>query len=375
VIPTKNRQVQCIEAVRSIIAFDELFELIVFDSSDDGTILGRDLAAFNDERIRHMHVPALANMTQCFEAAITPARGAFVCLIGDDDGITQNLFDWTRRAARDNLTSVTTDPEIYAWYNWPGIRSKYFGDTVSGKLFVRLDDNVKMRTVDARTQIDRFLKAAGQGCESMPRVYHGIVARSTLTEIAAKVGRCFDGVSPDVSFSYFAAHFSPRHAIIDVPLTIGGASVASNAGRSAMRQHKGDLWSDPHMRNYVGEPWPKEVPEFFSVETVWGQATLAALSRVDDDGPDDFNFARFYSLLLIRHPDRWREIAASLKCRNMVQRLCAIGNLVPVAIEHGLYAARKISNRFWPDRKIRTLSADSLSIASALVGDILVTRK
>lgn len=371
VVPTKDRQEQCIATVQSVLAFDEAFELIVFDSSERGDILGQQLERLNDDRVRHVHVPALANMTECFEAAIEPARGSFVCMIGDDDGVTSALFDWTRRAIEEGLTSVTTDPMVYASYNWPGIRSKYFGDAASGKLFVRLDSRVATRIVNARTQIDGFLRAAGQGCGSMPRVYHGLVARPVLSQMAKTMGRCFDGVSPDVSFSYFAAHFSPRHAIIGTPLTIGGASVSSNAGRSAMRQHKGDLWSDPHMRRYAGEPWPPEVPEFFSVETVWGQATLRALARAGNNDRSRFNDARFYSLLLLRHPDRWRATVAALATRPFLQRLRAAVTLVPVAAEHAFGAARKIIRRFRPDRSVQTLDAASIGTASTLVDQVL----
>ncbi|WP_242121422.1 glycosyltransferase family 2 protein [Sphingomonas lacusdianchii] len=371
VIPTKNRQEQCIQTIRSVLSFQDDFELVVFDSSDDGDLLAREFAALGDQRIKHHHVPALKNMTQCFEEAVKYAHGDFICMIGDDDGVTPQLFSWTRRAQREGLTSVTSDPRVYAAYNWPGIRSKYFGEAVSGKLFLRLDPTVSDTVVDARSQIDAFLDNAGQGCSSMPRVYHGIVARSTLTELHAEIGHCFDGVSPDVSFSYFAAYFSPRHAIIDLPLTIGGASVSSNAGRSAMRQHKGDLWSDPHMRSYIGEPWPADVPEFFSVETVWGQATLAAIDRAGRDRRDRFNFSRFYALLLVRHPDRQSEIMKALGHHGRVARAKAIGKVAPVVWEHGVYAAKKVLQRAWPDRKIKTLSADSIEIASDLVAQAL----
>jgi glycosyltransferase involved in cell wall biosynthesis len=371
VIPTKERQEQCVATVRSVLAFDDPFELIVFDSSADGALLERALRELADERVRHLHVPALANMTQCFEQAVSTATGEYICMIGDDDGVTRALFEWARCARNRGLSSVTSDPRLYASYNWPGIRSKYFGAAASGKLFVRLEEGGGTQIIDARSQVSGFLQSAGQGCGLMPRVYHGLVARSVLADMRSAAGRCFDGVSPDVSFSYLSANFSPRHAIVNVPLTISGASVVSNAGRSAMRQHKGDLWSDPHMRGYAGEPWPDEVPQFFSVETVWGQATLAAIDRLDGKQRRFFNFPRFYALLLIRHPDRWRQILGSLRMARGTGLARSVPTTGRVLLEHVGAAAVKLVRRVYPDRQVQTFEADTIEAASAIVDGLL----
>jgi glycosyltransferase involved in cell wall biosynthesis len=373
IIPTQNRNTQCIAAVEAILAFPHDFELIIFDSGT-GDVLETLLQQVEDSRLHYVRATAAMNMTQCFEAAIIQGTGRFVCMIGDDDAVTPALFEWADKAAADDLSSVTVDPAYYVLYNWPDIRSIYFGAAASGKLFTRLGNSGYMRMLDATELIGNFLAGSGQGCGVLPRVYHGIIARNVLDQMKSRFGRCFDGVSPDVSFSYFAALCSTRHCIINTPLTISGASAVSNAGRSAMMLHKGDLWSDPHMRNYQDEPWPHEVPEFFSVETVWGQATLGAVKRVDPGDFSRFNFPHFYALLLLRHPDRWRTTWRSAQASQRAGPVALSAAIATQALRLGLGNFVKLWRKAVPDRSRQVMTCASLVEASAITATKIGTQ-
>lgn len=365
IIPTQNRSTQCIAAVETILAFPHDFELIIFDSGT-GDALGTLLQQVEDSRLHYVRATAPMNMTQCFEAAIVQGTGRFVCMVGDDDAVTPALFEWTDKAVADGLSSVTVDPAYYVLYNWPDIRSVYFGSAASGKLFTRLGNTAHVRTLDAAELVGDFLAGSGQGCGVLPRVYHGLIARDVLNQMKSRFGRCFDGVSPDVSFSYFAALCSTRHCIINTPLTISGTSAVSNAGRSAMMQHKGDLWSDSHMLNYQGEPWPREVPEFFSVETVWGQATLSAVKCADPSDFHRFNFPHFYALLLLRHPDRWRDTWRSARASQRAGPLALSTAISKQALRLGLGNFVKLWRKVVPDRGRQVIACASLVDASAI---------
>jgi glycosyltransferase involved in cell wall biosynthesis len=370
IIPTRNRAEQCAKTVASVLAFAGDFELVLFDSSETDE-LAAHLPA--DPRVRIEKGSPGFNMTQCFEAAVAEARGDFVCMIGDDDGVTPQLFAWVERAARDGLHSVTTDPDFYAMYNWPGVRSKYFGEANAGKLFLRLGQG---RAERAKLDGDRarFLAEGGQGCGSLPRVYHGLVRRSLLDAMRARFGRCFDGVSPDVSFSYFASLMQQPHMVIDRPLAIGGQSLGSNAGRSAMREHKGDLWSDPHMQRYRGVHWPADVPQFFSVETVWGQATLSAVDVAGGAERGQFGFARYYARLLVAHPDRVTETLAAVDSNPAVSRVQLAASLAGEAGRTGWGVARKLWRKAVPDRTVEVLDAPDIMTASRLAAERLEVR-
>ena len=366
IIPTRNRSQLCLATARSVLAFDVDFEIVIYDSStEDG--LEAQLAGLNDARVRYIRACGQLNMTQCFEFAVAEARGEFVCMIGDDDGVTPALFACVDLGVSENLDSVTTTASAFVLYNWPDIRSRYFGDEASGRLMLRVTGRAAdVRIVPATSLLAEFLKRAGQGCGDLPRVYHGLVRRALLGRMRSTFGRCFDGVSPDVSFSYLAARLSDRHAIVQTPLTISGTSASSNAGRSAMHQHKGDLWSDAHMKNYRDEVWPSTVPEFFSVETVWGQATLAALLTAGED-IGAFNLPHLYGLLLVRHYDRWRETLRVLARQSMAIKWATCAATAMVALSEAASIFRKLARRSVRDRRIETFRAASIVEASALV--------
>jgi len=374
IIPTKNRKSQCIDTVKAVLAYADEFQLIVFDTSDD-TELAPSLDALGDRRLCYVSGPTRLNMTECFERAVALGSGRFVCMIGDDDGIAPSLFRWLERCDRAGFTSVTSRPDSYALYNWPDVTSKYFGSAASGKVTIRAARGDGCKDVDLAAELAEFLGGAGQGCGSLPRVYHGLIRRDILDAMRIRFGRCFDGVSPDVSFSYFASKCSTRHAVVNDVLTISGACAASNAGRSAMRRHKGDLWSDPHMVRYTDEPWPREVPEFFSVETVWAQATLKAIDHAAASDRAIYGFAYLYALCLLRHPDRARETL-----RAVVEHIAPVAapaalpflarvllRLMRLAARDAFGVARKIAQRIWPDPLVRAYKAASVVEASGIV--------
>ncbi|WP_374388977.1 glycosyltransferase family 2 protein [Sandaracinobacter sp.] len=359
IIPTRNRPQQCAATVNAVLKFDHDFELVVFESSED---FSTEAYPLHDPRVRIVQGDSSFNMTQCFEAAVLEARRDFVCMIGDDDGVTPSLFQWVSRAARDNYTSITNRVDRYVMYNWPDVKSIYFGDRDSGRLQLLIGTN-GASDADLVGERKKFLRNAGQGCGTLPRVYHGIVSRFVLEEMRSRFGQCFDGVSPDVSFSYFASMVSKRHAVVDNPLTISGQSAGSNAGRSAMHQHKGDLWSDPHMQRYRGTNWPAEIPAFFSVETVWGQATLSAIANAHPADLKDFPFNWYYALLLVKHPDRWRETMGAVRQNGAATTSGLALQLARVVFGQAMQLGGRIGRRIRPPAGV--ISADAADIATA----------
>jgi Glycosyl transferase family 2 len=372
VIPTRNRQKQCLETLQAILMYQNDMDLVVFDSSD-AEDLRSDIVKLSDDRINYVYTRSVTNITECFEAAVEQATGQFVCMIGDDDGITPYLFEWAKRAAENNISSVSTHESNYAYYNWPDIRSKYFGAQISGQLFFHFEPVTVSNPVNMATSIDKFLGGAGQGCGHLPRIYHGLVSRRTLLQMKAQYGQCFAGVSPDVSFSLLASFTTEKHYVIIEPLTISGSSAVSNAGRSAMRQHQGDLWDDPHMKNFRDETWPADVPAFFSIETVWAQATLAAIQLHDPGMRVRFNHTYLHVLLLVRHPDRARQTMASFR---KLQRAEQVSKHSYISISITLIRTmcadirmifQKLLRKAFPDPRVTNMALGSIIDASDFI--------
>jgi hypothetical protein len=142
-----------------------------------------------------------------------------------------------------------------------------------------------------------------------------------------------------------------------------------------MRHHKGDLWSDPHMLRYKGEPWPAEVPEFFSVETVWAQATLRAIDRAADGDRLQYGFNHLYALCLLRHPDRVRETLRAIRShlgqhgivKSIATTLMLVARVAVVAIEPAILVCQKLYRKVRPDPLVRAFKAATVIEASRIV--------
>ena len=351
VIPTKNRALYCHSTVKSILTYSENLQLIVQDSSD-GTELQERLFGIIDTRLFYKKVSPDLNMTENFDSALKLATGDYVLMLGDDDGISPQIFDAVDTCVRMNADSITSR-EFYVAYNWPDFRSKYSGDYQAGKLSINLKFDSIVTEIDMPKEIRNFLNNAGQGCMALPRIYHGLISQSLIQNIRNLHGACFFGVSPDVSFAFLAAVHSRRHLIANFPITIAGASGGSNAGRSALRTHKGDLWADPHMEHYKTEVWPSVIPEFFSVESVWAQAALAAVDLESPNYRARFNFGYLYALMFMRHGDRRSQTGKAISAymatsseSNFKLRMVIYANMAGLAVATARSAFQSVMARF-----------------------------
>lgn len=329
VIPTKNRPKYCRSAVEGVLAFPGQIQVIVQDSSSDDAT-EKSLAEVIDVRLEYFRVSPDLNMTQNFETSVARATGEYVVMIGDDDGLSPWIWDCIELARRHDADSLVTR-KISLHYYWPDFTSKYSGNALSSKLVIEgLPYSGVAEVLNLRQARHEFLQLAGQGSMNLPRVYHGLVRRELLERMRRKFGGLFFGVSPDVSFSFAAACEAKKHLCVDYPVTISGSGANSNAGRSARREHKGELETDPMLQNYRPLLWQNEVPRFFSVETVWAQATLATLEVAREPTETRYSFAKLYALCLLRHWDRRRDTLQAIGAYLRGGRVSAFGLLLQI---------------------------------------------
>ncbi len=310
VIPTHNRSKYAFYAIRSVLAIkDERLELIVSDTSP-GTELNDMLSAeipsiLNDVRLKYLRPTQQLDMTGNHNYAIANASGAFVCLIGDDDTITNETILVAEWAMKNDIEVIS--PDVMANYTWPDFFSIHFGKGHAARLYLpkKLGG---IRTESSLIALDTALKTAAQGTEGLPKIYHGIVQRSLIQTIIAKSGACFHGSSPDVSGALGLSAVSGKFLIIQYPITIPGASGGSNTGRSAENKHIGKLSDERQTSAFERQGWSLGVPRFFSVETVWAHAAIETVTRIIPSKVKLFNFARLFAICRVLHPSFAKEI-------------------------------------------------------------------
>lgn len=361
VIATNNRVEYAVHAVQGILAIDDpALELVVHDSSDAAGLDKLREASGDDRRLVYRHWPERISMTENYNRAIDLATGRYICVIGDDDGVSPDIMQLVRWAQSREIDAVS--PDIVSNYAWPDFTSSRLGARHAARLYVGRYTG-KCRWVDSVEVLERSLRFATQGVDQLPKLYHGVVARAVLLRIKAETGDYLHGVSPDVSGALSIALRVPRFVRIDYPFTVPGAAGRSNTGRSAMGRHQGPLQTDPHIRPYRNLRWPKQIPAFFSVETVWAQAGYETLSR-NAQNPDQMNMAFLYALCYLSHPGYAREIGRALG--RHIER-GGVGRLSLVARVLG-YASGHLARRAW--YVVRRLSCPTASGGRYFVGGL-----
>lgn len=310
VIPTHNRARYAIHAIDSLLEISSIkLEIVVSDTSTDHELLSllknERAHYFNDARFRYVRPDRILDMTGNHNAAIESANGDYVCLIGDDDTISADALLAAEWAKANDVEVIS--PNVVANYVWPDFRSRFLGSKHASRLYFakHMGSAIILNTDQA---LASALRNAGQGTDGLPKIYHGIVKKSTLEKIHKLSGAYFHGSSPDVSGAIGLSMCCKKFLVVDYPLTIPGASGGSNTGRSAMNTHKGKLDQESQTKSFETSGWTKGVPRFFSVETVWAHAALETVRHIAPHQVDSFNFARLIAICHVLHPEYTVEI-------------------------------------------------------------------
>jgi glycosyltransferase involved in cell wall biosynthesis len=284
IIPTYNRQECAASAIRCALAIPSNdIEVVVQDCSDNDLLSSIIAPERLDKRLSYRYErPAV--MMENWNRAIGRATGEYICIIGDDDGVNPEIVQaaaWAKSNALDGLAVA-----VESHYLWPrsGVPStaysKFFNKALDGHLEISPFQGYITTDVDIEVELRKFVRDGGVYFQhfNLPKLYHGFVHRRCLDAVREKVGAYCVYLSPDIFLSLTIACTAPRLAVTDYPLTIPGASKASNSiihSEDKKRQLK-DLKVMPEFRNN-GYNWSELVPHLYTVPPIWADSAIKAL--------------------------------------------------------------------------------------------------
>jgi Glycosyltransferases involved in cell wall biogenesis len=326
IIPTKNRQKYVLGAVEQILNInDNRIQIIIQDNSDDDTLLEslQNYKAVN-ERLKYNYTPGIISFVDNFSIAVGLADGEYVCIIGDDDGILPYIIEVVEWASKNNIKAIK--PELNAVYFWPNSEAtknkKDNGYLNISKITAR------SKVCNTYNGVIKLLKQGGQNYLSLNlvKLYHGIIKKECLNNIKEVTGKYFGGLSPDIYISVALSLIIKSVVVIDVPLTISGICNKSGSADSATGRHTGNLEDAPHFHGHNNYKWSDLVPQFYSVETIWADSTLAAINDMKYvEVLDNFNVSALatkcirkypiYKKLIIIHYKKWLKNTGKSKIR------------------------------------------------------------
>jgi hypothetical protein len=279
VIPTKNRYYYLkfiVEYFHSIESSD--IELVIQDNSDFGT--NHDffiyLSTINDHRITYSYIEESISVVENSDRAIAKSRGKFVSLIGDDDIFSKHILRFLSDPNNNQVDSILLKK---AFYTWPDVKPRLYGERLSGKLILQKFNN-KIVSVNSLNILKKVIHQGGVVLGDLPCVYHGIIRREILEQVFELTGSYFPGPSPDMANAVALSLVVKKHIKVNIPLIVAGHSYSSAGGQGAQGQHNGEIENVKHLPIDTAAKWTKKIPFFWSGNTIYAESVVKSLEKM-----------------------------------------------------------------------------------------------
>lgn len=226
VIPTRDRLNLLTEAIETIRYQDGPdWELVVFDNASSEPVSDYILK-LGDSRIRCERSDEFLPVTNSWNRAMGSARGDYVTLLGDDDGLAPNYFKRMHQIIERFGKPELIYSAIYQFMH-PGVapwaREGYVSDLKWGFFFREQSEPFRLSCEDARHAVIGSLKLRRNFTYNSQAF---CFSRALLARLGAK-GPIYLSPFPDYYLANVAIAQSRSTIIAPMPLAIAGVSKAS----------------------------------------------------------------------------------------------------------------------------------------------------
>ena len=313
VIPTRNRHYYLTRLIHTLLQMEaEDFEVVVHDNSDENSEYLQACGSIEDQRLRYYFNPTRISISENYEQGLSLARGSFVCMIGDDDAVTESIIDLARWMGASGIEAAAT---VYPTYLWPGVGSVL--DRAQARGILRLPRYTgSLEYINASSALDAVLASGGISLGDLPSVYAGVISKRVLDKLKARVGTYFPGPSPDMANAVGVSAFVDFFVKVSVPIYVAGACPKSGSAEGARHGHVGEVADKAFLAADTVAKWPPEVPFFFSGPTIWAASLISALEATGrGDLRTKLRLDRLYAACTVFHPD-YRARVDHLRLKN-----------------------------------------------------------
>jgi hypothetical protein len=232
VIPTRERAETLRHSLRSCLDqnFDE-YEIIVSDNFSSPKTYSV-VAEAASPRVHYVRTPGPLAMSMNWEFGVSRARGEYVIVIGDDDGLMPYALRELDGLFRESgARAIRWDA---AYYTWPSFAIPGQGN------FLRVPVGRGVREIDALPTIRAVIEFR-EFYTNLPMLYNAAVHRDVLEEMRNKADRVFAHSIPDVYSGFAVAAVARRYLSTDVPMSVSGQSGASNGIATLCRRGQSEI--------------------------------------------------------------------------------------------------------------------------------------
>jgi glycosyltransferase involved in cell wall biosynthesis len=302
VIPTKNRQFYCLEAIKQIEHFGfKDVEICIQDNSDKDSLRFL-INELNYDNIIYNYHYGLLSFVDNFSEAVSLARGEWICLLGDDDGILPNIVEVIEFAEKNGYDAVI--PGGTPSYYWPSDLSLKEDARKGCIVWYPISDSARIG--NPNEELKSLLQDGGQNYldRIIPRLYHGLVRKERVEQVKTIAGAYFLGLTPDIFMATSLCFVCKSVARLSYPFTIAGICPNSGSSNSQTGKHVGRYEDAPHLLGHTNYNWSSFIPMFYSVDTIWAETMIQAISVMTKDSMlRMFNTPLFDCICLRKYPD------------------------------------------------------------------------
>ena len=294
VIPTKNREKYLKSFLESVSEFvNDNLEVVVQDNSTEPNEIEQFLKEKEFSFVVYNYDGTNMSVVDNSNLAIKNSRGKYVCFMGDDDLVSEKLYDFVVEMDKHGYQSAIFNK---AQYYWPGVefKSHKFPNLIIKK------NKYKIKKINVEKEFSKLLKKGCTDLGLMPSLYHGVILRDKLNEIYEATGTFFPGPSPDMANTVALAHYITKHVYCGLPLTTAGASPKSAAGLGTKHNHVGKISEVSFLPKGTEERWNKLVPKVWTGPTIYAQSAYEALIALGNEKAlKKFNYNYLYAFFKV----------------------------------------------------------------------------
>ena len=273
VVPTKDRYEYLKPLILLVKGFnsDEI-ELVIQDNTADNGEIVKFISELNYPQLKYFHSPEQISVSYNSDLAILNSTGKYICLIGDDDGVSAHIVSAAKWMDKMEIDVLKT---AFCTYKWPSFNFSRLANFSSVLMISYYDKNY--RKIDPIPNLKKMLRTGGNKFRYLPKVYHGIARRSTLDKIYLIGGTYFPGASPDVANAVALSFVAENFVFLNFPVVIPGNS---NRTGGDVQKYKGlcaPVSDIPFLPKNTLENWEKFIPKIWSCETIIPESACKSL--------------------------------------------------------------------------------------------------
>jgi glycosyltransferase involved in cell wall biosynthesis len=301
IIPTKDRYDTLFQVVTSIVEFvpTEFLEIVISDNTVNNA-KAEEFITSNKYKgiINYSHCTSALSMVENTERALSLATGKYLLFIGDDDFVSPYIMKVVEMMENKGVDSLVYPIANYFYDNVEFFKQYAFNKPATLQIVKNPDLSfLKRNTAEEK---DRICASGAIFIGRLPRLYHGIINRYLLERVIEKYHKSVPGPCPDMTLSMALAEIMDDYYFIEYPVSVSGASSASEGGKGPTKKHVVRLEEKKWLNQKDIKDWDCNLPRIFSRETIWAQCVYHVM-RISGDSRI-INYQKLYSSMLIDCP-------------------------------------------------------------------------